>query len=410
MGSYDHFTVLVADDQVTVRKVIRTCLERLGVGTIIEASDGAQAFNAFDQYPKVNLIFCDLHMPEADGLVLLEQLAAVDSDVPLVLMSGEDEAILVAAEALAGRYQLNVVGKSSKPLKIKEIERLLVRSAGHLKNVRDSRILMSSEELACALDNSYLTPFFQPQIEVDTGKIIGFEALARIDDPDHGLIFPDSFIPVAEEEGLIYALTLQIIEESIRYLSIWRRFGHQLSLSINISPQVLEIPSFPSVLESVTQKYAVPNSAIVCELTETSLGNRQQSMINNMIRLRLKKFRLSLDDFGTGYASLEKLHELPFHELKIDRRFVMDCLSNERSRSFVANNLSLAQELDMISVAEGVESAGILEYLSQLGCNYAQGFAIARPMPASQVLTFLEVGGSGNTQDNISGSHKAVLH
>lgn len=409
MESYDHLKVLIVDDQVTVRKVLRACLERLGVKTIFEATDGDDAFRTLNQNSQINFIFCDLNMPIADGLVLLEKLAAIKSNIPLVLMSGEDEAILVTAEALAERYLLNVVGKSSKPLKITEIERLLSHASRHSKGAPGSTISMSSHELALALDNSYLTPFFQPQIEVDTRRVVGFEALARIEDPQRGLIFPDTFIPLAEKEGLIYELTEKMIEESIKYLSIWRRLGHNLSLAINIAPRVLEAPSFPSLLESIVEKYDVPNSAIVCELTETSLGERQQSMINNMIRLRLKKFRLSLDDFGTGYATMEKLHELPFHELKIDRCFVMDCMTNERSRSFVANNLSLAKELEMVSVAEGVESEAILDYLVTLGCNHAQGFGIARPMPATDVPAYLETSVTHTLEEAVSGTCDSLL-
>ena len=208
--------------------------------------------------------------------------------------------------------------------------------------------------------------------------------------PERGVIGPDSFIPAAEAGGWIEALTDRVVEESVKRAAAWHGKDGPIAVSINLSAAALKDLSYPDSLFQHCLDGAVPPEQIVLELTESSLAGDPDVLLEIMARLRLKKFKLSIDDFGTGFSSLEQLKGLPFHELKIDKSFVLDALDNTRSRSILENSLRLATDLNLKTVAEGVETREHLQLLRELGCDIAQGYLIARPMPADDVPLWLD--------------------
>ena len=213
----------------------------------------------------------------------------------------------------------------------------------------------------------------------------GFEALLRLRHPDLGLVPPVAFIGVAEQNGLIKSLTRFVTSESIRMCGSWRQAGLDLGVSINISAYLLEELDALDHLNALCAEHDVPNHNVTLELTESALTTDGTKLLEIMTRLRMNKFKLSIDDFGTGYSSLEQLKGLPFHELKLDKGFVLDAVNDTRSRAILENSLRLALDLKLKTVAEGVETQSHLDLISELGCDVAQGFLIAKPMPAADV-------------------------
>lgn len=390
--------VLLIDDQEITLKTMSIALNSIGIDQITVALNGLEAMN---EVAKANtnfdIIFCDINMPEVDGLSFVRKLATKSIASSIVLMSAEESAILDSAEIIAKKYGLNVLGVEEKPVCVKA----LIPYINHIsetKNDFNSQALYSRtsplqkqsyKEIRNAIDNDWIIAYFQPQLLIKSNKIVGFEALARINHPQLGLIFPDNFIIEAEANGLIGELTDKIIHQSLHNAQQWLVHNKDLTISINISSSLLEQSDFYQRLDSIRCQYLLKPEQIICELTETMLARDTAALVENLIRLRMHKYRLSIDDFGTGYASLEQLHEIPFHELKIDRCFVKEMDANDKSKKILISSLKLAQDFNMVTVAEGVETESMLSTLKVLGCDIAQGYLISKPVPPEQVPQLL---------------------
>jgi EAL domain-containing protein (putative c-di-GMP-specific phosphodiesterase class I) len=193
------------------------------------------------------------------------------------------------------------------------------------------------------------------------------------------------FIPFAESSAFIDPLTHWLAEAACKQLRAWDTEGLVFDVALNISAHTLHEPRLADVLDDYCGEADVMPARVTLELTETAAMRDAAQMLEVLTRLRLKGFKLAIDDFGTGYSSLVQLHRLPFTEIKIDRTFVADCTRSDESRSIVRVVIDLAHALGMKAVAEGVESADVLDLLRQLGCDEAQGYFIARPMAASEI-------------------------
>lgn len=371
-------TILIVDDQPLIRLVLSKSLIKIGDFEILEASNGKEAYSIVNLH-SVDVIFCDLNMPDSDGLYLLQRLIQFKYTGAVILISGEDDALLNSTRILAGYYDLNILGIAAKPITSEQIKGYLdsALKSPHFQSQHELTQI-ESDRLSRLMDDHNVIAYFQPQYDIKTQNIIGFEALARIRDGGK-IIGPGQFIQVAENSGLIDKLTKLVIEAALESFSKLDKRYKKISLSINISSIVLEDESFPKWLSNITEQYGLDNESIICELTETMISNDPAIVHVALLRLRMMRFRLSIDDFGTGYASLTQLHALPFDELKIDRCFIIDMLTNAKSLAVCSRSLSLAKDLGLTSVAEGIEDQDTLERLKELGCNFAQGFYLARP-------------------------------
>jgi EAL domain-containing protein (putative c-di-GMP-specific phosphodiesterase class I) len=249
--------------------------------------------------------------------------------------------------------------------------------------------LETLEQLRSALDTDQLVTHYQPKLDLRTNAVVGVEALVRWDHPDRGLLYPDVFLPLAEQAGLMRRLALRVLERSLRDLSEWRAAGHDLSVAVNLSVSNLQDVALPEQVEMLLEAFAVPAGALILEITEDVLmadAARSQQVMAGLRRLGV---RLSIDDYGTGYSSLSYLRALPVDELKLDRSFVSHLTSDERAAAIVRSTLQLSLDLGMRMVVEGVEDAATLAALRAWGCDFAQGYHIARPMPAQQFLAWL---------------------
>jgi diguanylate cyclase (GGDEF)-like protein len=250
--------------------------------------------------------------------------------------------------------------------------------------VASAKTLTLMTELRHAVDAGELRLYLQPKLELETGKLIGAEALVRWQHPERGLVAPVHFIPFAEQTGFIHVLTLWVFEEAARHWHTLNDQGIVLLLSVNLSTRDLLDQNLPQKFEALLAKRAVPASAFCLEITESAMMDDPQRALVTLDRLSAMGFTLSIDDFGTGYSSLAYLKRLPVSELKIDQSFVRNMQVDADDAMIVRSTIDLAHNLGITVVAEGVENLEVWNMLRDLDCDHAQGFHIGRPMPVSE--------------------------
>jgi PAS domain S-box-containing protein len=243
-------------------------------------------------------------------------------------------------------------------------------------------MLVDLNDVRRALESDAIVPCFQPIVELPTGRLAGFEVLARWMHPDFGLILPENFISLAEESGLIGQLSHQILSKSFLSAPV---LPDPLFLAVNISPIQLHYLTLPRQIHDAAEEYEFSLQRLIVEITESALVNNLERARKIAFEIREMGCRLSLDDFGTGYSSLRHLQALPFSKLKVDRSFVGSMTSERESRKIVAAVVGLGHSLDMTTVAEGVETEEQADILLRLGCELAQGWLYGRPMPAERI-------------------------
>jgi EAL domain-containing protein (putative c-di-GMP-specific phosphodiesterase class I) len=247
-------------------------------------------------------------------------------------------------------------------------------------------MLAALHDVLTALNGNALVPVFQPQVELRTGKILGFEVLARWNHPELGLVLPSNFISLAEENGLIGELTQQILLGSFAIIAT---LPPELTLAVNVSPIQLHYNTLPAQIRFAAEEAGFDLRRLTIEVTESALVRNLELAGRIAHDLRALGCRLALDDFGTGYSSLRHLSALPFTELKIDRSFVNAMASMRDAHKIVSAVIGLGQSLALTTIAEGVETEDQAAMLMRLGCDVGQGWLLGRPAPAEEVPALL---------------------
>lgn len=250
--------------------------------------------------------------------------------------------------------------------------------------------LQFEQDLRQAIANHRLELMFQPKFDIQSGHIMGAEALLRWPHPEKGLLSAGAFIDLAENSGLIRDLGLQVIEMACLSQVALFAAKHHCPIAINLSSKQLVDDGLPDYILSRLQHYRLPCELMAIELTETSLVDSMQSTSIMLERFAELGIEVALDDFGSGYASFKYLAELPFSCLKIDRSFIHPMLENPRMRDLVAIMIDMAHSMELSVVAEGIEHEAQFTLLRELGCDYAQGFHLGRPMPLSELMLRLD--------------------
>ncbi|REL28036.1 EAL domain-containing protein [Thalassotalea euphylliae] len=341
------------------------------------------------EFPTCDALVLDLVMPNFDGIEVIRMLADRGQHCPLILVSGFDKKVLHSAEQLAKAHDIEVLATLTKPIEMSSFVQLLDRVAINIQQPKLPKTIKhqySAGDIEAGIRNHELMLHYQPQICLTTNKVNSVEALVRWQHPTDGLVYPDQFIGVVEKHSLIDLLTQEILNISVRESSEMLRSNIDISLSINVSADNIIALSLPEQLKALTDKNHLAPSNLTLELTESAVMGELTSSLDVLNRLRMKGFQLSIDDFGTGYSSLQQLYQAPFNELKIDRQFVANMLFDEEAMIIVKICIMLGKMLNMSIVAEGVENLETLHQLQRLGCNYAQGYAIAKPMPATELI------------------------
>ena len=252
------------------------------------------------------------------------------------------------------------------------------------------RALQLTNALRRALERQQFTLHYQPQLDLASGRVCGAEALLRWTHPELGAVSPAEFIPVAEDSGQIIAIGEWVLRTALAQLAAWRAQGMpELTMAVNMSAAQFRHPALPEVIERLLAQHGLPANRLELELTENVAVNDTRSAAQIMARMHDKGVRLAVDDFGTGYSSLSQLKRFQIYRLKIDQSFVRDLDHDGNDRAIVAAIIRMAQALGMRTTAEGVETAGQLVYLLEQGCEEAQGYHFARPMPAQEFESFV---------------------
>jgi len=245
-------------------------------------------------------------------------------------------------------------------------------------------------ELRRALENKELVLFYQPKADIKTGKVTSVEALLRWQHPEHGLIFPDDFIPLAERTGVIRPLTLYVLNAALEQSYLWKQQGLTLNIAVNLSARNLLDSELPDDVAHLLDTWHVEPSLLKLEITENTIMADPPKALEVLTKLRDLGVGLSIDDFGIGYSSLSYLRKLPVDELKIDRSFVMNMPQSENDQQIVRSTIDLSRSLGLKVVAEGVETKDIWRDLAELGCDVAQGYYLTRPIPPKELVEWLE--------------------
>ncbi|HHH49286.1 MAG TPA: bifunctional diguanylate cyclase/phosphodiesterase [Gammaproteobacteria bacterium] len=245
-------------------------------------------------------------------------------------------------------------------------------------------------DLRNALRDGQLELHYQPRLDLRSQQIIGAEALARWTHPQHGFIPPDQFIEIAERTGLIKELTRWVLETALQQCAHCHANGWPVNISANLSAINLHDEELVPLIASLLDRHQLPAHNLVVEITETAMMADPARARAQLRKLDTLGVCISIDDFGTGYSSLGHLRQLPVDEIKIDKSFVMDMIASEDDASIVRATIGLAHDLGLEVVAEGVENEAILKQLNGMGCDIAQGYHIARPLPAAEFITVLE--------------------
>ena len=241
------------------------------------------------------------------------------------------------------------------------------------------------EELRTAIGTDQLVLHYQPKIDLATGDVHAVEALVRWDRSRRGLLYPDAFLDLVEESGLMPALTRVVLAAALDQVAAWHAQGQQLAVAVNLSASSLADVDLPEEIAAMLAERGVPPQALLLEVTEEFLMADRARARDILTRLRDSGVQISVDDFGTGYSSLSYLRDLPIDELKLDRSFVFPMADDARAAALVASIIGLAHSLGLRIVAEGVETDVAYTELTRLGCDQAQGYFMSRPVPAAEL-------------------------
>lgn len=382
-------SVLVIDDEPAIGEAIAIVARDLGMSCTVLTS-ALQLGEELD--PGVTAIVIDLMMPGMDGIELVRRLAASQCGATIVLMSGHDRGVLRSVQEMARALGLRTVEPLQKPFRLADVKGMLNAVAepqlDRSKVADGDRNPLPDDELRAAIGQQAVVVHYQPQISLTTGRVEGVEALARLSHPGLGIVYPDQFIEETQRLGLMDALTQIVMDRSMEEAATLDALA-DATLSINFPASSLVDLALPERIAQSAARANIPLSRLVVEITESGLIKEFGKSLDVLARLRLRGTGVSIDDFGTGYSSMAQLRRVPCTEIKIDRLFIKDMLSDDSAMAVVEESIGLAHRLHLRVVAEGVETQQQARALTEAGCDLAQGYHYARPLSAQNLAVWL---------------------
>ncbi|WNL41477.1 EAL domain-containing response regulator [Halomonas sp. PAMB 3264] len=367
-------TALVIDDDRDVQLLSKLLLEQHGFAVETVGSLGELVRQP--SLLEATLILLDLELGEFTGLDILDYLYDLRLNAAILLISAsasENVTRAIDAGRAKGLQMLGFLPKSG----------FLTGLPAFLSPLEAKAGMPTAEDLTQALEGGELFLVYQPQQDLQRGAIKGVEALVRWQHPTLGLLFPDSFIPMAEKHGLIGALTWQVLELALAQQVRWQAKGWALNVAVNVPADFVKEEGVIESFKRLKSHYVTGPARLTLELTE-SVGIECLNYARHVLEaLRDLGCRLSLDDFGTGYSSLRQLYRLPFDELKVDRSFVSLMEQDDAARAISLSVIDLGKRMGLEVVAEGIETQVQLDLLIEAGCSMGQGYYLARPQSAA---------------------------
>lgn len=386
-------SVLIVDDSHVQRGHAVSICGELGINKIHEASNGREALALLTAIsPRPELVIVDLEMPTMDGPEFLVKLQELGFDIPVIVASSRERALIDTVREMGGVLGLHVLAAVQKPLQADVLRQAIQNAQGRELRRASHRVDLGIDATALsdALERGEVYVHYQPKADIRTGIVRGVEALARWKHPTLGPVPPDQFIPVAERSQLIHRLTIDVMNQAMLQNAAWRARGLHLPVAINLSPTLLERSDLALEISSLQQCHGLTPDQILIEITESSLVTRVGTALSVLVQLRLRGFGLSIDDYGTGFSSMQQLARIPFTELKIDRSFVRGAPERESLQVILRSAIDMANRLGLVTVAEGVETLQEWRMLQEFGCTLGQGWLIAKPMAGDDLIGWMK--------------------
>lgn len=381
---------LVIDDSTAITSYTRALLQdELGVRTVFCANTAEQALEIVrDNF--VDVALCDLNMEGIDGFELIRLLKENRFRGHVGIVSSMSVKVIKSTEQLTQLHDLKLLGSISKPVTAAALRKLFDRlNEDKAPDSTQTIHQLKTYELVRGLEQGQFELYYQPKVSASSRDVIGVEALSRFNSPRLGLVMPDQFIPKMEETPLIGELTHYVLKQALADWRDWKQDGEDIRISINVSPKDLVDLHFTEKVADAMKDAGMPGSALTLEIIESELPTDELTTLEVLNRLSIRGIRLSLDDFGAGNTSFERLHNLPFQELKVDKSFVMNAKQNERDRAALESAVVMAKRVGMTVVLEGLESAELYDMGLNIACDDLQGYYVARPMPKSELLDWI---------------------
>ncbi|MBS7559043.1 EAL domain-containing response regulator [Pseudomonas protegens] len=386
-----NLNVLVLEDEPLQRLVTVTALKKVMPGQVHEAASGSEALALLEHCERMDIAICDLKMPGMDGLAFLRHASQSGKLHSVILCSQIEPILRQTTVSMIRRLGLNFLGDLGKPFNLERLTTLLTRYQNQrhgLVTALKKSELPTLADVIRGLDNGEFEPYYQPKVALDNASLQGAEALARWNHPQLGVLPPSHFLHIMEHHSLLDRLFWQLFDQGLALRRKLAQKGIPLSFSFNLHPSQLASQTLTESIATLLVLFQVPSSSITFEITETSLISAPASSLENLVRLRVMGCGLAMDDFGAGYSSLDRLCELPFSQIKLDGTFVRKMGHHPRSSAIISYTVALARSLGMSLIIEGVETREQQERLLELGCDIAQGFVFARPMPESHFIAY----------------------
>lgn len=388
--------LLVLDDAEPIASFMATVAR--GRGWTTQAVTDEAAFQDLVRAEPPDAIMLDLQLGASDGIEQLHFLREQRFAGAVVLMSGFDARVLNSARRIGDSLGLTIAGVLEKPALASQVRDVLasIEQSAPPTAMPDAGAplampLITVADVAQAMDAGLMELHLQPIVSVAARKVTRAEALIRWRDPVFGLMLPDDFIPIAEQDdAVIDRLTMWVAKTSLAHHRRLAELGHDIQISVNISGRNLRSADFPDRMSAMVRHVAMMPGAIALEITETAAMHDLPETAAVLTRLRLKGFAVAIDDFGTGHSSLTALRRMPFSSIKIDKSFVGEMHSSSDSRTIVRSVIQLARDMHLACVAEGVANAASAQMLTELGIDSLQGFYYSPPLPLDGFATWLD--------------------
>lgn len=373
---------MVIDDHPLQITLLKQMLLRHDVE--VASFDDVDKAIAYAKSTNIDIIFCDLQMPNKDGIDMMEMLNQIGYRGKVVLVSAMELTIVTAVRAMCETFSFEVLGKLLKPYDESQVVEMLRRSG--LEPVKNSHfqqdICVQDQEFLFALAEGKVKNYYQPLADTNSGEIIGYEALARWFHPIYGVLAPHTFLSIVERCHLSAELFDAVFSNALYDM---KNRGLKQHVSLNVDHDNLEDAEFANQFIARCQEHGISPDRFTIEITERDTFQTSPALYKNLLKFRMNGVTISIDDFGTGSSSLEKLAQLPFNELKIDRSFVQGLVNDPKKKNIVLAICALAKSLNISVVAEGVEDEVTLEAMRQYTVDVCQGYYIDKPMPLEAI-------------------------
>jgi EAL domain-containing protein (putative c-di-GMP-specific phosphodiesterase class I)/CheY-like chemotaxis protein len=387
-----HLHFLIADADSDQRRELNALLGQLGAGHLSELADGHEVLRCLQEpgAAPIDIAIVDLSLPGLDGLALIRHLSQGHCASQVIIIGAQERGLLFAVESTAHAYGVDLLGTLSKPVSGDELAALLDQHVATVApSARHDGPTFSFAEVQAGLAAHQFEPYFQPKIELATGKVKGLEAFARWRHPEHGVLSPDAFAGALERNKRVDMLDWSMLERSVERCKQLHAKGIPISISLNLAHTTLSDNDFMRDVTACLARHQLMPDYITLEITESAALTDDAGFLERLVRLRMQGFGLAVDDYGTGSSNLQLLARVPFTELKIDRSFVDGASKRRVLGTVLSSCLGLARSLERKSVAVGVETRQDWDFLQGLGCTYAQGYHIAKPMHADLIPAWI---------------------